>query len=49
MILQSFLDTAHTPEQMLAGFAGTFWWAFGLSAIPLALAFLIPGKRSERV
>ncbi len=47
VILQSYLNTAHTPDQVLSGFASTFWWTFGLSIIPLALAFLIPKKRNE--
>ncbi|MFE9248876.1 MDR family MFS transporter [Streptomyces sp. NPDC007088] len=48
VILQNHLNTAHTPDQALSGFVNTFWWAFGLSVIPLALAFLIP-QRSEEV
>lgn len=47
VILQSYLNTAHTPNQALSGFTSTFWWTFGLSIIPLALAFLIPQKRNE--
>ncbi|MGX6446492.1 MDR family MFS transporter [Patulibacter sp. S7RM1-6] len=47
VILQGFLDTAHTPTQMLSGFASTFWWTFGLSVIPLVLAFLIPKQRND--
>jgi EmrB/QacA subfamily drug resistance transporter len=45
VVLQKYLHTAHTPSQALSGFANTFWWTFGLSTIPLALAFLIPKRR----
>jgi MFS family permease len=29
-----------------AAFNATFWWVFGLSAIPLVLAFFLPGKNT---
>ncbi|MBS2546930.1 multidrug efflux MFS transporter [Catenulispora sp. NL8] len=47
VILQNHLKTAHTPSQVLSGFADAFWWTFGLGTIPLALAFLIPRKHNQ--
>ncbi|WP_432834042.1 MDR family MFS transporter [Dactylosporangium sp. CA-092794] len=41
VILQSRLGASDG----LTAFSGAFWWAFGLSAIPLLLAAFIPAKR----
>lgn len=43
VILQGFLHGAATPAAAAAAFSSTFWWVCALSAVPLALAFLIPG------
>ncbi|MFJ3821266.1 DHA2 family efflux MFS transporter permease subunit [Streptomyces nodosus] len=45
MILQHRLDGAATTAAALAAFSGTFWWIFGLSAVPLTLAFLVPSQK----
>ncbi|GCE00693.1 MDR family MFS transporter [Embleya hyalina] len=45
VILQNLLDGATTPADRLAAFSGTFWWIFGLSAIPLLLAFFVPSEK----
>ena len=42
VILQSQLTGATTTVQALAAFSTAFWWAFGLSVIPLLLAFFLP-------
>ncbi|MFD0692304.1 hypothetical protein [Actinomadura fibrosa] len=42
VILQSLLADAAGPEDGLAAFSTTFWWTFGLSALPLMLALLVP-------
>jgi hypothetical protein len=42
VVLQQYLTGAATTSQALGAFNATFWWVFGLSAIPLLLAFLIP-------
>ncbi|MEV6510592.1 MDR family MFS transporter [Streptomyces sp. NPDC051642] len=48
VILQNRLDGATTAADGLSAFSGTFWWIFGLSAIPLLLAFFVPSeKRTE--
>ena len=45
VILQNLLTRATSSEDALHAFNQTFWWAFGLGAIPLALAFLMPKKK----
>lgn len=45
VILQHRLDGAATAAATLAAFSGTFWWVFGLSAVPLVLAFLVPSQK----
>ena len=48
VILQNRLHGATNAADGLSAFSGTFWWICGLSAVPLALAFLLPsGKSSE--
>jgi EmrB/QacA subfamily drug resistance transporter len=48
VILQGLLSGATTSTDVLAAFSGAFWWVFGLSAIPLLLAFFLPVvKRTE--
>ncbi|MYV99008.1 MDR family MFS transporter [Streptomyces sp. SID3343] len=48
VILQNLLDGATTAADELSAFSGTFWWIFGLSAIPLLLAFFVSSdKRTE--
>ena len=44
VILQNLLDGATTTTDQLAAFSGTFWWIFGLSTVPLALAFFVPSE-----
>ncbi|GAA4180038.1 MDR family MFS transporter [Gryllotalpicola koreensis] len=46
VILQGRLSHAVTPALALGAFGGTFWWIFGLSAIPLLLALFIPRRRA---
>lgn len=46
VILQSRLDDVTSVHDGLAAFTGTFWWTFGLSAVPLLLAFFLPRKAS---
>ncbi|GAA0379971.1 MFS transporter [Acrocarpospora corrugata] len=45
VILQSLLNGATTPADGITAFSETFWWTFGLSAIPLLLAFLLPAHK----
>jgi EmrB/QacA subfamily drug resistance transporter len=45
VILQHQLSAAGTPEESLDAFRTTFWWALGLSIVPLVLAVFIPGDR----
>jgi EmrB/QacA subfamily drug resistance transporter len=45
VILQHYSAGAATGHAALAAFSSTFWWVFALSAVPLLLAFLLPGKR----
>jgi hypothetical protein len=45
VILENLLDGASTPSTELAAYSHTFWWAIGLSAIPLLFAALLPGSR----
>lgn len=45
LVLQAHLGSATTAAAGLHAFQATFWWVFGLSAIPLALAFLVPSTR----
>lgn len=45
VILERLLSGAHTPQAALGAFGATFWWVFGLSAVPLALAFFIPSMK----
>ena len=47
VILQHQLSGAGSPEAALDAFRTTFWWALGLSVIPLVLAVFIPGDRQE--
>ena len=50
VILQNLLDGASTPSTELAAYSDAFWWAIGLSAIPLLFAALLPGqKHTERL
>ena len=42
VILQNRLGGATTAADGLSAFSGTFWWIFGLSAVPLLLAFFVP-------
>lgn len=44
VILQNLLDGDTAATEVLAAFSRTFWWIFGLSAIPLLLAFFVPAK-----
>ncbi|WIB11579.1 hypothetical protein [Curtobacterium sp. MCPF17_052] len=46
VILEHFLAGAATPTAVAGAFTGTFWWVFGLSAIPLVLAWFMPRTRS---
>ncbi|MEU6609414.1 MDR family MFS transporter [Streptomyces shenzhenensis] len=49
VILQSLLNDGDTPTAGLDAFTITFWWTFGLAAIPLALSILLPaGKNAPR-
>jgi EmrB/QacA subfamily drug resistance transporter len=43
VILQNLLTGSTSPA---AAFSETFWWTFGFGALPLALAFLLPGRTS---
>lgn len=45
VILQNLLDGASTPSTELAAYSHTFWWAIGLSAIPLLFAAFLPGQK----
>lgn len=47
VILQNLLDDATTRAAQLAAFNGAFWWTFGLSAVPLLLAFLLPAAKKS--
>ncbi|WP_165978142.1 DHA2 family efflux MFS transporter permease subunit [Actinomadura darangshiensis] len=42
VVLQTLLDGTAAPADGLAAFSATFWWTFGLSALPLLLALLVP-------
>jgi EmrB/QacA subfamily drug resistance transporter len=46
VILQRLSVGATSLTAGLSAFTHTFWWTFGLSTIPLLLAFLLPGKKS---
>lgn len=46
VILQTLLNDARTPTAGLHAFTITFWWTFGLAAIPLALSILLPANRN---
>ena len=47
VILQNLLDGATTTTDQLAAFQGTFWWIFGLSTVPLVLAFFVPSESEK--
>lgn len=47
VVLQTYLTNATTASQAVGAFNATFWWVLALSAVPLLLAFLIPGARSS--
>ncbi|MFI6463406.1 MDR family MFS transporter [Streptomyces sp. NPDC050538] len=47
VILQNLLDGATTTTDQLAAFQGTFWWIFGLSTVPLVLAFFVPPESQK--
>lgn len=47
VILQSQLNGATTAAQALPAFAAAFWWALGLSVIPLLLAFFLPHAQRQ--
>ena len=47
MILQKLLDGTTTATAQLAAFSDTFWWIFGLGAVPLVLAFFVPSEQEE--
>ncbi|MEP6480398.1 MAG: DHA2 family efflux MFS transporter permease subunit [Rhodoglobus sp.] len=42
VVLQGYASANSGAGQILAAFNATFWWVFGLSAIPLLLAFFLP-------
>jgi EmrB/QacA subfamily drug resistance transporter len=46
VVLEHFVAGAATPTAVVGAFAGTFWWVFGLSSIPLVLALFMPRSRS---
>jgi EmrB/QacA subfamily drug resistance transporter len=46
VILQHQLSGAATPEAALDAFRTTFWWALGLTVIPLLLAAFLPASQS---
>jgi MFS family permease len=45
VLLQHFSGTAASAEALTGAFNATFWWVLALSALPLALAFLLPKER----
>jgi hypothetical protein len=47
VILQSRLNDAGAATAA-AAFSGAFWWALGLGAVPLLLAFFLPSARERR-
>ncbi|MGW2276474.1 DHA2 family efflux MFS transporter permease subunit [Streptomyces sp. NPDC001770] len=49
VVLQSRLGGTITASERLAAFSTAFWWTFGLSTVPLVLAFLLPSKRRAGV
>ncbi|HWD63235.1 MAG TPA: MDR family MFS transporter [Humibacter sp.] len=49
VILQHFLTGTTTPSQALSAFNATFWWVLALSIVPLLFAFLMPGRRRDKV
>ena len=48
VILEGYLASATTQAAALTAFGNTFWWIFGLSAIPLLLAFLMPAVKQAQ-
>ena len=48
VILQNLLNGSSTTVATATAFNNTFWWTFGLSAIPLLLALLLPGRTSPQ-
>jgi MFS family permease len=46
VILQGYLSHASTSAAALGAFTSTFWWIFGLTTVPLFLAFFIPRKKN---
>jgi len=47
VILQHLLDRATTSAGQLAAFNHTFWWALGLSAVPLLITFFLPTTKDD--
>jgi MFS family permease len=46
-VLQGYLSHATTAAAALSAFTSTFWWIFGLTAVPFFLAFFIPRRKNE--
>jgi len=44
VVLQGYTSANSGSQQILSAFNATFWRVFGLSAIPLFLAFFLPGR-----
>ncbi|MFD3523746.1 hypothetical protein [Streptomyces sp. NPDC058653] len=44
VILQSGLNSARAPHEVLDAFTGTFWWTLLFTAIPLLVVPFLPGK-----
>jgi MFS family permease len=47
VILQGYLSHAATAAAALGAFTSTFWWIFGLTAVPFFLSFFIPRRKNE--
>ncbi|MGV8881950.1 MAG: MDR family MFS transporter [Rhodoglobus sp.] len=48
VVLQGYASADSGSQQILTAFNATFWWVFGLSAIPLLLAFFLPGRKKTQ-
>ena len=47
VIFTTLLGNGQGPSSALAAFSGTFWWIFGLSAIPFLLALFLPTQSTS--